>query len=113
MKESQVMLLHYLTGVAIILLGAFHFSLLTFAGGGLDNALTFASVLSVYTTFGLVFELFLVFLTFHTFNGFRKVLIELRQGKTYEGAVTWLMAAAGAATFLWGTRTVLIFLGVL
>lgn len=107
------MIIQYLTGVGIILLGALHFALLTFAGGGYDNALTFVSVMGVYTSLGLVFELFLVFLTFHVFNGFRKVLIELHQGPTYERTVTWIVVLAGAATFVWGTRTVLIFLGVL
>ena len=107
------MLIQYMTGVVIIVLGALHFALLTFAGEGLENALTFNSVLTIYTSFGLVLELFLVLLTFHIFNGFRKVLIELRQGTVFERAVTWLMVAAGVATFLWGTRTILIFLGVI
>ncbi|MEM0118695.1 MAG: hypothetical protein QXG05_02760 [Nitrososphaerota archaeon] len=113
MKESTLMLLQYLTGVGILILGAFHFALLSFAGGGYSNAISFASVLSVYMSFGLVFELFLVFLTFHIFNGFRKILVEIYQGALYQKTVTWLMIVAGAATFLWGTRTILIFLGVL
>jgi hypothetical protein len=65
------MLLQYLTGVGIIILGAFHFALLSFAGGGYRNALEFTSVVSVYTTFGLIFELFLVLLTYHIFYGSR------------------------------------------
>jgi succinate dehydrogenase/fumarate reductase cytochrome b subunit len=113
MKESTVMLVQYMTGVVIIVLGALHFALLTFAGGGLENALTFNSVVTIYTSFGLVLELFLTLLTFHIFNGFRKMLVELRQGVVYERVVTWLMVAAGAVTFLWGTRTILIFLGVI
>src|SRR5579885_625873 len=96
MRQSRLMLLQYLTGVGIVILGALHFS-----------------VVSVYTTFGLVFELFLVLLTYHIFYGFKRILCELHQGKVYETAVTWLMVIAGGATFLWGTRTILIFLGVL
>jgi|SRR5579875_14007 succinate dehydrogenase / fumarate reductase membrane anchor subunit len=113
MRQSRLMLLQYLTGVGIVILGALHFALLSFAGGGYKNALEFTSVVSVYTTFGLVFELFLVLLTYHIFYGFKRILCELHQGKVYETAVTWLMVIAGGATFLWGTRTILIFLGVL
>jgi succinate dehydrogenase hydrophobic anchor subunit len=113
MKESKVMLIQYLTGAFIIVLGAVHFALLTFAGGGYDNALKFSTVVFTYTAYGLAFELLLAALTFHVFNGFRKVLTELHQGRTYERAVTWALALAGGATFLWGTRTVLVFLGVI
>lgn len=112
MKESRLVLLQYLTGVGILILGAFHFALLSFAGGGYSNALAFASVMSAYLSFGLIFELLLVFLTFHIFYGFRRILIELHQGKTYEKLATWAMILAGGATFAVGTRTILIFLGV-
>ena len=113
MRESRLMLLQYITGAGILILGAMHFALLTLPNGGLTVTLGFDSVKSIYLAYGLVFELFLVLLSFHVFNGFRKVLLELRQGKTYESAVVWLMLLGGGATFLWGTRTVLIFLGVL
>ncbi|MDG6934458.1 MAG: hypothetical protein JRN68_07140 [Nitrososphaerota archaeon] len=113
MRQSRLMLLQYLTGLGILALGSLHFALLSFAGGGYSNAIQFASVLSVYTTFGVLFELFLVFLTWHIFYGFRRVLCELHQGRRYESTVTWAMVIIGGATFLWGTRTILIFLGVL
>ncbi|MEM0118457.1 MAG: hypothetical protein QXV32_08410 [Conexivisphaerales archaeon] len=113
MKQSKLMLLQYLTGIGILFLGALHFALLSFAGGGYKNALEFTSVVAVYTTFGVPFELFLAFLTYHIFYGFRRVLCELHQGKVYENVVTWLMIIAGGATFLWGTRTILVFMGVI
>ncbi len=113
MRESRFMLLQYLTGAGILVLGAMHFALLSFAYGGFGKALTFDTVNATYLAYGLFFELLLVLLSFHIFNGFRKVLTEFRQGKLYETAVTWIMFLGGAATFLWGTRTILIFLGVL
>jgi succinate dehydrogenase / fumarate reductase membrane anchor subunit len=113
MKESKFMLLQYITGAGILVLGAAHFALLTLPSGGLPTALEYGTVKSIYLAYGLVFELFLVLLSFHIFNGFRKVLIELYQGKTYETAVAWLMLLGGGATFVWGTRTILIFLEVL
>jgi succinate dehydrogenase / fumarate reductase membrane anchor subunit len=113
MKESMIMFLQYITGAGILILGAAHFALLTLPTGGLPTALEFDSVKSIYLAYGLIFELFLVLLSFHIFNGFRKILIELYQGKTYETAVAWLMLLGGGATFVWGTRTILIFLEVL
>jgi len=107
------MLLQYITGACILVLGAMHFALLSFAYGGYKEALTYGTVNTTYMAYGLLFELFLVLLSFHVFNGFRKVLTEIRQGKRYEMAVTWIMFLGGAATFLWGTRTILIFLEVL
>jgi len=107
------MLLQYITGSGILVLGAMHFALLTLQPGGLPTSLQYSSVKSVYLAYGLLFELLLVLLSFHVFNGFRKVLIELYQGKTYETAVTWIMFLGGGATFVWGTRTILIFLEVL
>ncbi|HVP24088.1 MAG TPA: hypothetical protein VMS77_09290 [Conexivisphaerales archaeon] len=112
MKESRLMLLQYLTGAGILVLGASHFALLTLIPGGFGSALGFSEVQGVYLAYGLLFELFLTLLSYHVFNGFRKVLVELRQGKTYEMAVTWLVFLGGAATFLWGTRTILIFMGL-
>jgi len=113
MKESKIMLLQYITGACILVLGAAHFALLTSPSDGLKTTLTFNSVQSIYVAYGLIFELFLVLLSFHVFNGFRKVLIELYQGKTYETAVSWIMLLGGGATFVWGTRTILVFLEVL
>jgi len=113
MKESKIMLLQYITGAGILILGAAHFALLTLPSDGLRTTLGFDSVKATYLAYGLIFELFLVLLSFHIFNGFRKVLLEARQGRTYETAVTWLMVLSGTATFLWGTRTIVIFLGVL
>jgi succinate dehydrogenase / fumarate reductase membrane anchor subunit len=113
MKESKLMLLQYLTGAGILFFGALHFADLTLPTGGLPTALEFVTVKGVYLTLGLGFELFLALLTFHVFNGFRKVLVEVYQGKTYERAVSWIMLLGGGVTFIWGTRTILIFLEVL
>jgi succinate dehydrogenase hydrophobic anchor subunit len=113
MRESRLMLLQYLTGALILVLGSAHFALLTLPEGGLPIALDFSSVKAVYLAYGLVFELFLAFLSFHIFNGFRKVAIEAYQGKTYESMVKWVMILGGGATFLWGTRTILVFMSVI
>ncbi|MGA1974840.1 MAG: succinate dehydrogenase [Conexivisphaerales archaeon] len=110
MRESRFMLLQYITGSGILVLGAMHFALLTLQPGGLPTSLQYSSVKSVYLAYGLLFELLLVLLSFHVFNGFRKVLIELHQGRTYEKAVSWLMLLGGSVTFIWGTLTILVFI---
>jgi succinate dehydrogenase / fumarate reductase membrane anchor subunit len=53
-----------------------------------------------------------VLVAIHGFNGLRIILIELRQGKTWEGGVTILSIAATMSIIGYGTRTILIASGL-
>lgn len=113
MRESTLMWLQYLTGLAILFLGALHYASLTFLGvSSYDEALTYEVVSSRYRDlfWALSLELFLITLCYHVFNGFRVMLLEIRQDRTWTRAVNLVMFLAGLAVFLYGTRTILLFL---
>ena len=113
MRESTLMWLQYMTGLAILVLGALHFASLTFLGvSSYDEALTYEVVSSRYRDifWALSLELFLVLLCYHVFNGFRIILLEIRQDKTWTKAVNVVVFLAGLAVFLYGTRTIVLFL---
>jgi len=107
------MLLHYFSGIGILVSGAVHLSLVFFFGSYEEN-LSFDSgifsVIAVYRNFAfaLTLELLLIFVAFHAFNGLRVILIELYQGKKWEMSVNWILTAIAAFLVIYGTRTVLL-----
>lgn len=107
------MLLHYFSGVGILVSGAIHLVLVFFVGSYEEN-LSFDggifSVIAVYRNFAFAFtlELLLIFVAFHAFNGLRVILIELYQGKKWEMSVNWVLTAIAAFLVIYGTRTVLL-----
>ena len=50
----------------------------------------------------------LVLLSVHGFNGLRVILLELKQGVTYERAINYGSIAAMAALIAYGSRTILM-----
>ena len=113
MRESTLMWLQYITGLVILVLGALHFASLTFFGvSNYDQALTYAVVASRYTNvlWAAALETFLAVLSYHVFNGFRVILLELRQDSAWTKAVNATMFLAGLVVFLYGTRTIALFL---
>jgi len=107
------MLLHYITGLGIVIVGGVHiFTVfltgpygqnLAFAGGGF-------SVIEVYRNIVLAatLELLLIFVDYHALNGIRVILIEFHQGQSWERGVTWVLTVTGILLFVYGTRTILI-----
>ena len=113
MRESTLMWLQYITGLAILVLGAIHFASLTFFGvSNYDQALLYGTVVGRYTSvaWASALELFLALLSYHVFNGFRVILLELRQDGAWTKAVNVTMFLAGLVVFLYGTRTIALFL---
>lgn len=107
------MLLHYISGMGILITGAVHLALIFFFDSygeniSFDNGAF--SVIEVYRnfTFALTIELLLVFVAFHAFNGLRVILIELHQGRRWETSVNWVLTALAAFLVIYGTRTVLL-----
>ena len=128
MKESQIMLIQYLSGVLILVLGALHFLAISalaptadkvlyyYKTGGVHNltngTLYYYNVTKIYTSlaWGSVFELLLTFLVFHIFNGFRIVLSEQFPGGRSEKIITYAMIIVALVVFVWGTRTIVLML---
>ena len=109
MKESTRMLLHYATGLGILVAGGIHLFTVFLSGPYLQN-LAFASVIAVYKNIILAgsLELLLLFVDYHALNGIRVILIEFHQGAKWERGVSWTLSVAGILLLIYGTRTILI-----
>jgi succinate dehydrogenase / fumarate reductase membrane anchor subunit len=107
------MLLHYISGIGILITGAVHLALIFFSGSYKEN-ISFDngafSVIEMYRNFAFVLtiELLLVFVAFHAFNGLRVILIELYQGKRWEMYVNWVLTTLATFLVIYGTRTVFL-----
>ena len=107
------MLLHYITGLGIVVAGGVHLFTVFLTGPYLQNLAFSAgsySVIAVYKNLILAttLELLLVFVDYHALNGIRVILIEFRQGSSWERGVSWLLTFLGIALLIYGTRTIMI-----
>ena len=107
------MLLHYITGLGIVIAGGVHLFTVFLTGPYLQN-LAFSggpySVIGVYKNLILAatLELLLVFVDYHALNGVRVILIEFHQGSLWERGVSWVLTFAGIVLLIYGTRTIMI-----
>jgi len=107
------MLLHYITGIGIVVAGGVHVFTVFFTGPYLQN-LAFNggpySVIAVYRNLLLAatLELLLIFVDYHALNGIRVILIEFHQGTNWERGVSWILTVTGILLLVYGTRTILI-----
>lgn len=118
MSERRLMLLHYVTGLGILITGAVHIWVVFFTVP-LDQTIwettmlfddhPFA-ILSVYRNALLASTLWLllVFTTFHAMNGIRVIIMELIPDERVTRAAKWLLIALGVFLVVYGTRTILI-----
>jgi succinate dehydrogenase / fumarate reductase membrane anchor subunit len=108
MREARIMLLHYATGVAAVILVLMH--LLARVTLPFTESLTFAHVLSNYRDllYSSTLELLLITVVIHGANGLRIILIEWRQGHIWESIVKWGMTSVAVALIILGTRTVIL-----
>ncbi len=108
MRESTIMKIHYGTAIAAVALVAVH--VLMRLTQGFAESLEFESVLANYkfVPYAIMLELILVLLSIHGFNGLRVILLELKQGKTYEKAVSYGCIAAMVGLIAYGSRTIIV-----
>ena len=108
MRESTIMKIHYGTAIAAVALVAVH--VLMRLTQGYAESLEFESVLANYKSvpYAIMLELILVLLSIHGFNGLRVILLELKQGKTYEKAVSYGCLAAMVGLIAYGSRTIIV-----
>lgn len=113
MKESARMLLHYVSGLGIVIAGGVHIFTVFLTGPYVQN-LAFSggpySVIEVYrnSLLAITLELLLIFVDYHALNGIRVILIEFHQGPNWERGVSWILAVTGLLLLIYGTRTILI-----
>ncbi len=102
------MKIHYGTALAAVALVAVH--ILMRLTQGFAESLEYENVLANYKLipYAAMLELILILLAVHGFNGLRVILLELRQGRTYEKAVSYGCLAAMIGLIAYGSRTIIM-----
>lgn len=102
------MRIHYGTAVAAVALVAVH--VLLRVTQGFAGSLEYDSVVANYRylPYAAMLEVILVLLSVHGFNGLRVILLELRQGRRYERAVSYGCVAGMIGLIAYGSRTILM-----
>ncbi len=106
MKESHIMKIHYGTALAAVGLVAVH--ILMRLTQGFAESLEYESVLANYKflPYAGLLEIILILLSVHGFNGLRVILLELKQGRVYEKAVSYGCVAGMIGLIAYGSRTI-------
>ena len=102
------MKIHYGTALAAVALVAVH--ILIRLTMGFAESLEYENVLANYKfiPYAIMLELILILLSVHGFNGLRVILLELKQGKIYEKAVSYGCLAAMIGLIAYGSKTIII-----
>ena len=108
MRESQIMNIHYITGLSAIVLVGIHIMFRLIMPFG--QSLEYENIIANYQNlpYAIVLELILVTVAIHGFNGLRIILIEWRQGEHWEKGVKWACVAAAIAIIAYGSRTIIM-----
>lgn len=108
MRESIIMKVHYGTALGAVVLVAVH--ILFRLTMDFSESLQYENVIANYQfiPYAILLELILILLSVHGFNGLRVILLELKQGRSYEKAVTYGCLAAMAVLIAYGSRTILM-----
>ena len=108
MRESHIMIIHYLT--ALVAVGFVIIHIMVRVTQGFSNSLEFESVIANYKSipYAVVLEAMLILISVHGFNGLRVILLEVKQGRVYEIAVTYGCLAAMIVLIAYGSRTIIM-----
>jgi succinate dehydrogenase / fumarate reductase, membrane anchor subunit len=112
LRESTVMKIHYITGLAALFTVAVHIMMRLIMP--FSMSLEYENVVANYQNilYALLLESILVLISIHGFNGLRVMLLELRQGKIWENFVILSTLAAMLVVIGYGTRTIIIVNGL-
>jgi succinate dehydrogenase / fumarate reductase membrane anchor subunit len=112
LRESQIMKIHYITGIAALFVVAVHIMMRLIMPYSLS--LEYDNVIANYHNmpYVILLESILVLIAIHGFNGLRVILLELRQSKAWEDGVTILTIAAMMVVIAYGTRTIIVANGL-
>jgi len=74
------------------------------------ESLEYENVLANYKLipYAVMLELILILLSVHGFNGLRVILLELKQGRLYEKAVSYGCLVAMFGLIAYGSRTIIM-----
>jgi len=102
------MKIHYGTALGAVALVAVN--ILMRMSQKFSDSLQYQNVIANYhfLPYALMLEVLLILLSVHGFNGLRVILLELKQGSTYERMINYGSLAAMAALIAYGSRTILM-----
>ena len=108
MRESHIMKIHYLTALIAVALVIVHIMVRIMQG--FSDSLLFDNVIANYQfiPYAIVLEAILILISVHGFNGLRIILLEVKQGRVYENAVTYGCLAAMIVLIAYGSRTIIM-----
>ncbi len=108
MRESVIMKIHYGTALGAVALVAVH--VLMRLTQSFTESLEYANVIANYQflPYAGMLEIILILLSIHGFNGLRVILLELKQGRAYEKAVSYGCVAAMVGLIAYGSRTIIM-----
>jgi len=112
LRESQIMKIHYITGVGALFVVAVHIMMRLIMP--YNMSLEFENVILNYKNifYSLLLESILVLIAIHGFNGLRIILLELRQNEIWEKGVNILVILGLIGVIAYGTRTIIIANGL-
>jgi len=79
----------------------------TFYTGALQTV-TYPIANYKFIPYAIVLEAMLILISVHGFNGLRVILLEVKQGRVYENAVTYGCLAAMIILIAYGSRTIIM-----
>jgi succinate dehydrogenase / fumarate reductase membrane anchor subunit len=111
MRESTIMKIHYVTGLAALLTVAVHVMMRVITP--FSMSLEYENVVANYQNilYSLLLESILILVSIHGFNGLRVMLLELRQDARWEKFVMLFTLTAMLVVIGYGTRTIIIVSG--
>jgi len=112
LKESQIMKIHYITGVCALVVVAVHIMMRLIMP--YNMSLEYENVILNYKNifYAILLESILVLIAIHGFNGLRIILLELRQNVIWERAVNIFVMIAMIGIVVYGTRTIIVANGL-
>jgi succinate dehydrogenase / fumarate reductase membrane anchor subunit len=112
LKESQIMKIHYITGVCALFVVAVHIMMRLIMP--YNMSLEYENVIVNYKNifYAILLESILVLIAIHGFNGLRIILLELRQNVIWERAVNIFVMIAMIGIVVYGTRTIIVANGL-
>lgn len=108
LRESQIMKIHYITGVGALFVVAIHIMMRLIMP--YNMSLEFENVVLNYKNifYALLLESILILIAIHGFNGLRVILLELRQNEIWQKGVNILVILVMIGIIAYGTRTIII-----
>src|SRR5574341_2226683 len=112
LRESQIMKIHYITGIAALFVVAVHILMRLIMPYSLS--LEYDNVIANYHNmpYVVLLESILVLIAIHGFNGLRVILLEMRQSRGWENFVTIVTIVAMMGVIAYGTRTIIVANGL-